>query len=86
MWFLRKMIETLWTDNVTNERVLKMANVKCKLLSTIKNRGMTFLGHVIHRSGLENLSLTGKIEGKRKKRQAEINEFKQHQRMDKHGK
>ena len=26
---------------------------------------MTFLGHVIHRKGIENLSLTGKVEGKR---------------------
>ena len=26
---------------------------------------MTFLGHVMRRKGIENLSLTGKVEGKR---------------------
>ena len=28
---------------------------------------MTYLGHVVRRNGIENLSLTGKIEGKRAK-------------------
>ena len=59
------MLKISWTDKISNERVLTIANVKRKLLQTIKNRNRTFLGHVIRRKGIENLSLTGKVEGKR---------------------
>ena len=65
MWFLRKMLKILWTDKVSNERGLAIANVKRKLLQTIKNRKMTFLGHVMRRKSIENLLLTGKVGGKR---------------------
>ena len=65
MWFLRRMLKVSWTDRISNERVLTVANVKQKMLETIKNRKMTFLGHVMRRKGVENLSLTGKMEGKR---------------------
>ncbi len=34
-------------------------------MSTARSRQMRFLGHVMRREGLEHLSLTGKIEGKR---------------------
>ena len=44
MQFLRKIS---WTDKVTNERVLILANLKRKLLQTMKNKKMTFLGHVM---------------------------------------
>ena len=59
-----------WTDKISKERVLTIANVKRKLLQTIKKRKMTFLGHVMRKKGIENLSienlsLTGKVEGKR---------------------
>ena len=50
MWFLRKMLRILWTDKVTNERVTLMASV-------IKNRKMAFLGYIMHRNEIENLSL-----------------------------
>ena len=65
MWFLRRMSNISWTDKISNESVLTIANVKRKLLETIKNRKMTFLGHVMRRKGIENLSLTGRVEGKR---------------------
>ena len=44
-----------------------MANIKHKLLESIEKRKMTFLGHVMHRNGIQNLSLTRKIKGKRTK-------------------
>ena len=40
-------------------------NVQRSLLKTIRKRQMEFLGHVCRRRGLEFLSLTGKVEGKR---------------------
>ena len=35
-----------------------------KLIGKIRTRQLRFLGHVIRKDGLENLALTGKIEGK----------------------
>ena len=36
-----------------------------KLIGEIRTRQMRFLGHVIRKDGLENMALTGKLEGKR---------------------
>ena len=65
MWFLRRMLKIPWTERISNERVLTIANVKRKLLQTIKKRKMSFLGHVMRRKRIENLLLTGKVEGKK---------------------
>ena len=63
MWFLRRMMRIPWADKLTNEEVLQRAGVERKLIGEIRTR--QFLGHVIRKDGLENLALTGKIEGKR---------------------
>ena len=65
MWFFRQMLKIKWTDRVSNENVLRRANVNHKVLSNIRIRQLKFLGHLLRKEGLENLSLTGKIEGKR---------------------
>ena len=65
MWFLRRIVRISWTDQISNERVLTIVNVRRKLLHTIKNRKMTFLEYVMQRKDIENLLLTRKIEGKR---------------------
>ena len=65
MWFSRKMLKISWTEKISNERELTITNVKQKLLQTIKKRKMILLGHVMRRKGIENLSLTGKVEGKK---------------------
>ena len=65
LWLIRIMLKIAWTDKVSNERVSTIANIKRELLQTIKNKKMTFLGHIMRRKGIENLSLSGKIEGKR---------------------
>ena len=59
-----RMMRILWTDKLTNEEVLQRAGVERKLIGEIRTRRMRFLGHVIRKDGLENLALTGKIEGK----------------------
>ena len=51
--------------NMINVNVLREGNVQRSLLKTIRKRQMEFLGHVCRRRGLEFLSLTGKVEGKR---------------------
>ena len=52
-------------EKKTNVNVLREGNVQRSLLKTIRKRQMEFLGHVCRRRGLEFLSLTGKVEGKR---------------------
>ena len=65
MWFIRRMLRISWTEKKTNVNVLREGNVQRSLLKTIRKRQMEFLGHVCRRRGLEFLSLTGKVEGKR---------------------
>ena len=54
-----------WTDKVRNEEVLQRTGTGMKLILEIRTKQMRFLGHVMRKDGLENLVLTGKIEGKR---------------------
>ena len=59
------MLRISWAEKKTNVNVLREGNVQRSLLKTIRKRQMEFLGHVCRRRGLEFLSLTGKVEGKR---------------------
>ncbi len=64
MWFWRRMLKISWTER-TNEEVLQGVGVGRELMNTVRSRQMRFLDHVMRRGGLEHLSVTGKIEGKR---------------------
>ena len=59
------MLRISWKEKKPNVNVLREGNVQRSLLKTIRKRQMEFLGHVCRRRGLEFLSLTGKVEGKR---------------------
>ena len=62
-----------WTWRKTNLEVLEMANKERSLMKTIRKRQMKFMGHVYRKQGIEHLSMTGKINGRRSKaRQHEI--------------
>ena len=50
---------------MSNEEVLVKIGAKQTLLATIRKRHLQFLGHVLRKQELEELALTGKIEGKR---------------------
>jgi ribosomal 50S subunit-associated protein YjgA (DUF615 family) len=65
MWFFRRILRISWTEKITNKEVLEKAGTKRSLISTIRKRQLEFLGHVMRKEGLENLSVTGKICGKR---------------------
>jgi len=60
MWFLRRMLHIAWTDEVSNEEVLQRANTSRNLLKIIVNRQMRFVGHIMRKSQLEAIALTGK--------------------------
>ena len=65
MWLLRRMMRISWVERVTNEQVLQRAGTKRELMKSIRQRQMRFLGHAMRQQEMENLCLTGKVEGKR---------------------
>ena len=67
MWFLRRMLRISYTDRVTNTEVLHRTNLQRTLMKDIVRRQMAFFGHVIRKEEMENLVVTGYVEGKRAK-------------------
>jgi len=65
MWFLRRMQKISYVDRVTNEEVLRRADVHRALGQNIRKGQATFFGHVMRKEALENIVTAGKIEGKR---------------------
>ena len=61
------MLRNPWTDLVTNNDVLRRAGYQRNLIPTIRKRQLLFLGHIIRKEGLEELALTGKIDGRKGK-------------------
>jgi len=64
-WFLRRMLKIPWTEKKSNEEVFQEAGVRRTLLKRIRQRQLAFLGHVLRRQSLENLVVTGRIDGMR---------------------
>ena len=65
MWLWRRMMRVPWTSRLTNEAVLNMVGENRQLIRIARKRQLGFLGHIMRREGMENLALTGMIEGKR---------------------
>jgi len=65
MWFIRRMLKISWVEHQSNEEVLRKAKTERSLIKTIRERQMKFMGHIMRKEGLENLTLTGRIEGRR---------------------
>ena len=65
LWFYRRMMKISWVDHITNEEVLRRAGTERKIMKTIRKRQIEFLGHVMRKEGLEELMLTGRVNGKR---------------------
>ena len=62
-WFYRRMLIISWKENVTNE-VYRRMNTSTSLLIDIFHRQLTFLGHILRKGELENLVVTGFVDGK----------------------
>ena len=65
MWFLRRMLRISWIEKISNDEVTRRAGVTPSLINTVRRRQMNYVGHVYRKDGIENTSMTGKIEGKR---------------------
>ena len=65
MWFLRRMMRISWKARKTNEEVLREADTQRQLITEIRKRQTSFVGHVLRKGGLEHIITTGKINGTR---------------------
>ena len=67
IWFLRRMLRLSYKDRVTNEEVLRRANVDRTLMKDIVKRQMEFFEHgpLERRNWREKFVVTGFIERKR---------------------
>ena len=73
MWMYRRTLRISWKDFKTNEDVLRIAKAEKELLSSIKARQMSFLGHIMRHSDTEKLALTGRMNGSRGRGRRRIN-------------
>ena len=55
------MLRVSWVGRKTNESILEEIGKKREMLRMIRIRQLGFLGHILRKEALENLSLTGKI-------------------------
>ena len=76
MWFHRRMLHISWKDHVTNDEVLRRGRTERKLMNRIRAGQMSFLGHIMRKHGLENIVVTGKIEGERSRGRPRLNFMK----------
>lgn len=67
MWLYRRILRIPWTDRVTNAEVLRRMAKDLELITTIKKRKASYLGHIFRNDkyGLLQLIMEGKIEGRR---------------------
>ena len=56
MWFLRRMLRISYKDRVTNEEVLRRANVDRTPMKDIIKRQMEFFAHIIRKEGIGKFS------------------------------
>ena len=65
VWCWRRIMRVSWMERRTNDSIFEEIGKERELLRTIRRRQMRFLGHVMRREQLENLSLTGRVSGRR---------------------
>ena len=63
--YINILFRISWTNHVINEEVLNKVGKERSLMKFIRKIQLQFLGYIMTKEGLENLTITGKIEGKR---------------------
>lgn len=59
MWFYRQKLRISWTENVNSEEVLRRMGTKGRVIFRIKKRQAKFLGHMMRKDVIENITDTG---------------------------
>ena len=62
MWFYRKNLRISYTRHITNEEVLDRIATTRVILNTVRNRQMSFFGHVMRNKEIESIIIREKIE------------------------
>ena len=65
MWMYRRMMRISFSQHMSNEEVLRKVEADRNLIKNIRKRQLEFLGHTLRKDGMENLCITGFVEGKR---------------------
>ena len=61
-WIYHRMKKILWIDKKTTKEVLEMMREERRLLKTIHQRQLRFVGHIAREGSIEKLSLDGRSE------------------------
>ena len=61
------MMRISFAQHLSNEEVLKTAKADRSLVKNIRKRQLEFLGHILKKDRMENLCITGFVDGKRKR-------------------
>ena len=67
IWCWRKMLNVKWSDKVTNEEVLRKAGEERQLISVIRERHKTWIGHIIRGNSFLKKAIEGHFRGKFKR-------------------
>lgn len=67
MWCYRRMLRISWTYRVTNEAVLQRMQKEKEIMKTVKQRKLSYFGHIMRNNkyNLLQLIMQGKFDGKR---------------------
>ena len=67
LWCWRKMLNVTWSDQVTNEDVLRRIGEERRLISTIRERHKAWIGHILRGDTLLKKTMEGHYNGKFKR-------------------
>ena len=79
MWIWRRLLKISWRDHKTNEEVLRMVEEERTLITKIRRRQKTWIGHIFRGNGLLKDIMEGKFEGRRprgRKRKSMLDDLK----------
>ena len=61
----RRVLKISWTENITNEEVLRRVGTGIEIVRKFKTRKLQYLGHLIRHNKSQIQLIEGKIEGRR---------------------
>ena len=65
LWFYRRIMRISYSQNMSNEGVLRNALTERKVINKIKQSKLEFLGHVVKKDRIENMFITDFIDSNR---------------------
>lgn len=74
MWLYRRILRIPWSDRISNREVLRRIDQECHLVTTIKQRKIAYLGHLMRNEKYKLIQklIKAKIEGTRPRGRREI--------------